>query len=364
MEKIRVNYYDGKSSKVHKAALSLLEGIWAIEYLDQNLQIQLISWNVDQIESYQSSKTLIRFKYGAFPQQVIECSPAVYDSLSKHYPQIKIGDRNLSWLLKKGTKAVIGLTLAFIGLMACLYFFALPPFAEFLAGKVPLKLEQQLGESIYKSSIQNEKVNDSLTFWVNNFAKHIDFKTNYPIQITVVEQDEINAYAIPGGHLVVYKRIIQEMENKEELAALLSHEVSHVHYKHSLKSISRSLSGYIFMSFLFSDVSGITAVIAENSQLIMNMNYSRSLEEEADKKGLEILKNNGINQYGFVSLFERMQKEEKGEQLSKILSSHPLMNERIDYSKNIANKQENLVENTKLDNSWANIKRLAGSNDK
>jgi beta-barrel assembly-enhancing protease len=361
MQKIRVNYYDGKSSKAHKAALALLEGVWTIEYLDQELNTQLISWDVNHIESYQSSTDLIRFKYGEFPQQVIECNTEAYNSLAKQYPQIKIIDKNLSWLLKKGTKGIITLTFVFIGLLLCLYFFALPPFAEFIAGQVPLKLENQLGESIYESSIKEESINDSLTYWVNDFAHHIKFNTNYPIQITVVKHNEINAYAIPGGHVVVYDRIVQEMENKEELAALLAHEVSHVHYRHSLKSISRSLSGYIFISFLFSDINGITSLIVENSQLIANLSYSRSLEEEADKKGLEILKTNGISQYGFVNLFERMKKEQKGEQMNQLLSSHPMMNERISYTKNIAQNQNRVLENEKLDQSWANIKRLAGN---
>jgi len=359
MEKIRVNYFDGKSSKSYNAALSLLDGVWMIEYLDKELQTQLISWDVNRIESYQSSNKLIRFKFGEFPQQVIECSPEVYASLAKHYPQIKIIDRNFVFIYKSGIRVILGLTLAFIAIMAGIYFFVLPPAAELLAGQIPRKYEMQLGQSIYESNMAEAHKNDSLTYWVNDFTKHIDFKTDYPIHITVINEDVINAYAIPGGEIVVYSKIIQEMQNKEELAALLAHEVSHIHYRHSLKSISRSLSGYLFLSILFGDVSGIAAVIAENSQAFITLDYSRSLEEEADKKGLEILAHNHISQYGFVNLFERMKKERNDQAMDKFLSSHPLMNERISYTQKVAEKQTQLQENKALDESWAQIKRLS-----
>lgn len=359
MEKIRVKYFDGKSSKGHNAALSLLDGVWVIEYLDKELNSELISWKVDQIESYQSSTQIIRFKYGEFPQQVIECSPEVYASLAKHYPQIKIIDKNFVWIFKRGTKAILLLTLVFFGLMTCIYFFVLPPAAEIIAGQIPMKYEKELGQSIYESSMEHAEKNDSMTYWVNEFAHHIQFNTHYPIHVTVVNEDVINAYAIPGGEIVVYRRIIQEMENKEELAALLAHEVSHIHYRHSLKSISRSLSGYLFMTFVFGDISGITAVLAEHSQTFVSLGYSRALEEEADRKGLEILKANGISQYGFVNLFQRMNKDHQDEKTLKFLSSHPMLTERIEYTKQEAQKQTGLGENSDLDNSWAQIKRLA-----
>ncbi len=365
MEKIRVKYFDGKSSKGHHAALSLLDGVWVIEYLDKELNTELISWDVNKIESYQSSTQIIRFKYGEFPQQVIECSPEVYASLAKHYPQIKIIDRNFVWIFKRGTKAIIGLTLVFVTVMTCIYFFVLPPAAEFIAGQIPMKYETELGQTIYENSTKHTQINDSLTHWVNDFSKHIQFDTPYPIHITVVNEDVINAYAIPGGEIVVYSGIIQAMENKEELAALLAHEVSHIHYRHSLKSISRSLSGYLFMSFVFGDISGITAVLAEHSQTFANLGYSRALEEEADRKGLEILKANGISQYGFVNLFKRMKKEHEGEAEAsfKYLSSHPMLNERIQYTQKEAETQTSLGESQALDVSWANIKRLAHANE-
>lgn len=363
MDNISVHYFDGKSSRGYNAVLSLLDGIWIIEYINNDFTTEIVEWEIDKVESYQSSNKLIRFKYGAFPQQVIECDFVAYEALSRNYPQIKIIDRNFAWLLKKGSKAIIGLTLLFFGLMLLSYYFVLPPVAEFAAGQIPMEYEQQLGQSVYNANMVGLEQNDSLTFLVNQFAKNIRFNTNYPIHITVVNVDQLNAYAIPGGEIVVYRKIIQEMENKEELAALLAHEVSHVHYRHSLKSISRSLAGGIFISFLLGDISGITTVIAENSQAMINLNYSRSLEEEADKKGLQILADNHINQYGFVNLFERMKKERKDQEYDQFLSSHPLLNERITYSKKIAEEQKNIGENPALNDAWADIKRLADSNE-
>lgn len=361
METIAVTYYDGQSSRNYQAQLQTIsQTTWRISYTDKDGMLQHALWEVDKVEGHQSGTDLIRLKYGEYPSQMIECGQETYSLLTTHYPQLKTEDHHFVWLLKKGPKVIIGLTAVFIGLMLLIYFFVLPPLAEFMAGQIPVEYEEQLGESVYQSHLEYMDVNDSLTYWTNDFAKHMDFHTEYPIHITVVNLDMVNAYALPGGEIVVFSGILKEMENKEELAALLAHEVSHVHYRHSLKTISRNLSGYLFMSLLFGDISGVTATIAENSHALSSMQYSRKLEEEADKKGLEILSTNHLSQYGFVHLFERLKKQGDAPEYLQFLSSHPMIDERIHYSKEIAEHQQNLeASNPMLDEDWMNIKRLA-----
>ena len=104
-----------------------------------------------------------------------------------------------------------------------------------LQTQIPIGLETKLGEAMYENVISQFNKDDSLTHKVNDFVKEIDFKTDYAVEITVVKEDKMNAFALPGRHIIVFDKIISNMKTKEELAALLAHEVAHVHYRHSLK---------------------------------------------------------------------------------------------------------------------------------
>ncbi|WP_446914219.1 M48 family metalloprotease, partial [Klebsiella pneumoniae] len=83
----------------------------------------------------------------------------------------------------------------------------------------------------------------------------------------------VNAFAVPGGFIVVHDAILDEMEHHEELAGLLGHEIGHVQLRHSTKAIARSLSYYMLLSLLFGDVSGIAAVIVDNASTLNNLEY-------------------------------------------------------------------------------------------
>ena len=129
------------------------------------------------------------------------------------------------------------------------------------------------------------ETDEEMTALVNEFAANIEFNTEYPINITVVNENVVNAFAIPGGQIVVFDGLLSKMTCKEELAALLAHEVAHVHHRHSLKSMCKSLAGALFVSLVFGDAEGISSILVENSNALMDLSYSRKLELEADNKG-------------------------------------------------------------------------------
>jgi predicted Zn-dependent protease len=235
------------------------------------------------------------------------------------------------------------------------YFYILPWFAGSVAEKIPANLEKDFGDAIFKNTISRYEINDSITGKVNAFAREINFKTDYPIEVTVVKQDEVNAFALPGGHVIVFDKIIREMKTKEELAALLAHEVAHIHYRHSLKSIFRSLSGYLLISLVFSDISGITAILADNSNMLLNLSFSRNLEAQADEKATEILIANGLDLNGCVNLFALLKKQSKDAMTFQLLSTHPLTDERILFAKKAARNQKGIKANQKLENIWSTI---------
>lgn len=355
MQSFDILYYDGKTSVSHQASLSLEKDYWLIQY-DQEFEKQSVRWEVGQVERDMGFNSLFIFRYGDFPRQTLECKDEnLLIELKQLYPEKAFFDKKLNVLLHKNTTVLVGLTLGLIGILLVSYFYILPWFSEKVAEQIPVSTEISLGETMFENTINHYKKNDSLTARVNDFVKEIDFKTNYPIKVTVVHEDDMNAFALPGGNIIVFDKILGKMKSADELAALLAHEVSHVHYRHSLKNIFRSLSGYLVISLLFNDINGITAILADNSNILLNLSYSRNLETEADEKAVEILKANGLNLNGLVELFTLLESETNKVATIKLLSTHPLTTERIAFAKEVARQQNAPVKKENLEKKWQAI---------
>jgi predicted Zn-dependent protease len=124
-------------------------------------------------------------------------------------------------------------------------------------------------------------------------------------------------------------------------SAIAGIEVSHINERHSMKMLCKNLSGYIFVSALFSDINGIMTVIAENAHNLNTLTYSRKFENEADEQGTLIMIKNRINPEGVISLFEILQNEEENSKIKipKYISTHPFTSNRIENIKKIIEKQ-------------------------
>jgi predicted Zn-dependent protease len=355
MENIPVLFYDGQSSGGRRAVLNISSGVWKISYAGSDSQVHNVLWDVSELSEVEIINGGQVFRYGTFPQQILDCREFDLISLLKtHYSDLKIL-RNRRWKIS-GFKNAVAASLFLILLLGTLYFYVLPPFAAFLANQIPQNVEKQLGGSILNTFLKGAHQEEKLSILLNQFAKKINFKTDYQLEIVVVKNSDVNAFALPGGKIVVYDEILKRIKTPEELAALLAHEAAHIEYKHSLKSISRSLAGYLFISLLLNDINGISTVLIDNANALHNLSYSRSLETDADLRALETLKENQISQQGMVALFKTLSSKQDLSHL-KFLSTHPLTAERIKYTTQIASKQKGVVRSTKLLPIWNSIKR-------
>jgi beta-barrel assembly-enhancing protease len=148
----------------------------------------------------------------------------------------------------------------------------------------------------------------------------------------VLKSPVMNAFAMPGGHIVVYDTLLNAMQKPEELAALLGHEGSHVDLKHSLRSLFRQLGSSLFFSFLFGDYGDISVVVARKADELNGLAYSRDMEMEADKRGADLMQKKEISLEGMRDLFRILKKGEDGHTSgSDFLSTHPSTDERLKY---------------------------------
>lgn len=162
-------------------------------------------------------------------------------------------------------------------------------------------------------------------------------RPNLAYRFHVIRSQELNAFSGPGGHIYVTTALMN-LANDDELAAVLSHEVSHIVARHSLKTIqqSQTLRG---LAELFGSVTGIAGNTAQEfgtaaAQIVasgMLAVHNREEEREADFLGLHALNQAGFNTQGMLTMFEKIQNvgEKDRNLLGSIFADHPAVDERI-----------------------------------
>lgn len=192
--------------------------------------------------------------------------------------------------------------------------------------------EREIGELMRTKMLEDKMVDSISTLYVQNFADQLQLSTHYPITVTVTMEPDVNAFALPGGYIVIELGILRKMKEPEELVALLGHEATHINERHTLKSMIQQLTGYALLSFIIGDAGSLSGLLVSNINNLTNLSYSRGLEEESDNKGMAIMLRNKVNPSGMVLLMKHLKEVEdanKGTDLPGFLSTHPLTSDRI-----------------------------------
>lgn len=230
-------------------------------------------------------------------------------------------------LINLGFKIHMLIAVGILGLITLVYFFVIPWVGEKSVVLIPQSFDQEIGERVYQNYLSFYNINSEKTDKLNEFVSFLYLKNEIPITITVVNSSQINAFALPNGQIVIFTGILDKMENYEELVGLISHEVAHINKRHSMKMLARNVSGYIFISAIFSDVNGIMAVISDNANSLQSLSFSRRFENEADTEGFRLMVSNQVNPDGMVWLFQRLQKDDQ--LVPEFISTHPMTEKRI-----------------------------------
>jgi predicted Zn-dependent protease len=322
-----------------------------------------ILWEFDGInfdESKQQGKKIV-LKYGKdFPFQVLEIAEntsSFIDAFNEQFPNNKLIKASRNFFTNVSTKATMILLLGIVTFILISYFFLIPGIAEQVAKVFPKEYEIEMGNGIYSEMETKFTIDTNKSRLANEFFQTLQIKSEYPIEIAVVNDEVENAFALPGGHIVVYDKMFELMKSKEEFAALLSHEYSHVANKHTTRSLFKSLSTYLVVSLVLSDVNGITAVLIDNANQLKSLGYSRSLEQEADDKGLALMQEKGINPQGMIDLFKHLKSATASKtEIPEIISTHPDIENRIKHVQSKGVKPRKLqVDDAKLQQIWESL---------
>jgi predicted Zn-dependent protease len=209
---------------------------------------------------------------------------------------------------------------------------------EKIADRIPVSWEVSLGEELYSSIKAEEKlisdpVREKQIAAMTAPLLEVAGKGVYNFQFHIINDTNINAFAVPGGHIFIHTGLLQAADTPEEVTGVLAHEIAHVTERHGFRSLINAAGLYLIVQFFFGDTSGAMAVLTEGSRLLLEQSYSRDFEREADDAGWNYLVKANIDPRGMIRFFKRMKEEEaKHPQLSgtlQLLNTHPATDERM-----------------------------------
>lgn len=163
-------------------------------------------------------------------------------------------------------------------------------------------------------------------------ASEVHFRYTF----NVIDQDAINAFALPGGHIYVYRGLIEAAENESELAAVMAHEINHVVCRHGTEQLSKVYGYNFLLSLAFGRNPPAAARIVGNLFGEMGMlAYGRKNEFEADRRAVYTMYKAGYDPHGMVSFFNKLKAMENEEpsRLQLLFSTHPPTSDRIEQVK-------------------------------
>jgi predicted Zn-dependent protease len=198
---------------------------------------------------------------------------------------------------------------------------------------------QQIEQSM--KMVQDPVVTEYVNRIGQNLVRNSDAKV--PFTIKVVDSDEINAFALPGGFFYVNSGLILAADEEAELAGVMAHEIAHVAARHATRGATRSQLANLMTIPLIFVGGGIGYAAREVAGIglpLTFLSFSRGFEAEADYLGLQYMYKAGYDPNAFVAFFEKLEAQEKKKPgtLAKAFSTHPQTPDRIQKSQSeIAN---------------------------
>ena len=316
----------------------------------------LVNWNLSDI-NIQSSLNSLHIYNQLWPSESVFTNDSLFAREISRY----VNNKRDNWyfrLLHAGLKIHLLISAGILIVATIFYFLFVPWLSERAVAIIPVEYDKELAALAFDDFIRNEESDSILTILVQSFCNELKVESHTNFKITVVESDQINAFALPDGNIVVYSAILKSMNDYTELAGLLAHETAHIKNRHSMKMLSRSLSVYFVLSVILSDVNGLMMAMAQNADQLNMLSYSRNFEQEADEDGFRIMRNNHLNPNGMVKLFEKLEKENVNFSIPEFLNTHPLTKQRIKSVKNlIKNGNYSFRENKKMKMLFDEIKK-------
>lgn len=250
-----------------------------------------------------------------------------------------------------GTGVFLGFFLAFIVSL----FFMKDYFVESLAHKVPQEWESEVGDKLFESlKLQYTFItNDSLEKHFMLAAKPLTDvvkKQGTNVKFYFIKNAGINAFALPGGKVVIQTGLIDHAKSWDEVLGVVGHELAHVTRRHHLRGVINEMGLWVIVSAMVGDVNSIYGAIIGTGGDLASLSNSRTFETEADETGMEFLIQAHIDPKGMIRFFKTLQKESgnKMDDYTSFMSTHPATSERIQHLEELLKTKKYSVKHSSL----------------
>ncbi len=253
-----------------------------------------------------------------------------------------------------------------VPLAIALYVWGIPAAAGIAATWVPVAWEESLGDMVVAQLAPAERrcvdadlqrvLDDMLTTLTARLPPH-----GYTLRVQVTNDRRVNAFAAPGGHIVLLRGLLERTESAEELAGVLAHEAQHILRRHTTRALLQHASTGILIAAVAGDVTGIAAFGLEAARTLGTLRYSRVNEEDADREGMRMLIAAGVDGRGMLTFFESLARREPSPGaggVTRYLVSHPSTVERIEKLRALAAQQPPVTRRLVPDQDWREVRRM------
>ncbi len=232
-----------------------------------------------------------------------------------------------------------------------------------------IALGQQLSSQVEASSrlLRDSRVQNFVDDVVQNLVRNSDSQVSFTVKI--IDSDEVNAFALPGGYLYVNTGLILEAETESELAGVLAHEIAHVTARHTTKQASkRTLMELFSLPLIF-----VGGPVGYGIQQAMGLavplaflKFSRNAEREADYLGLQYAYEANYDPTALVDFLERMAQQDRS-RVPTVFSSHPMTKDRIQRAQSeiaavLPTRPEHVVSTSRFETVKGYLQRIQRAN--
>lgn len=309
-------YADGKSA--------VIQDVWAqfggeAVYLVDNSGLELAVWQYDDIRLIDRPVEGRPFRLQNLNQEMARLEVADHEALAilrRLAPDLeKTGARDpAQW--RKAAMWAVALGLLFGGI-----WWGISSSAPLIAAMVPIEVEERIGKSTVEQVgmiFGGFKGVDELTCHSRDGLRALNRMTDqltavddspYSFRVRVLDIPIPNAFAAPGGYIVIFRGLIDMAESPDEVAGVLAHEMGHVTHRHSMTHLIRSIGLQTLIVPLITGGASAADVLSQMGQAALQASYTRELEADADRVAVELMNEAGLKATGFTELLQRIEEK-------------------------------------------------------
>jgi len=209
---------------------------------------------------------------------------------------------------------------------------------DWLVRYIPFAYEKQLVKKYEPGIEKRGEVDAYLQNLTDSIAKVMDLPANMKINVHYVNDDTVNAFATLGGHIMVFRGLLEKLPSENALLMLLAHEIAHIKLRHPLRAMGKGVVLSTLFGLLLGQSSDSVSKLMSQTGMMTMLGFSREQEEKADEEGLQATWRYYHHIGSSLALFEVLQKETQGsaDHVPALLRSHPQIAERIVHLRQMA----------------------------